>query len=222
MELKRDFKGVWLPAEIYLDDRLSWTEKILFVEINSLDGQQGCFASNAYFAKFLGVSENRISVSISKLKKLEYIEQASFNGRKRVLRTKADFVKTKRQTFRKQKGSFLENKKHNNTDSNKDYKLINEFISKCALADEFTQQFGEKVAREYAVLFRMKQPLTYSQFEELIRTFSPDELNDVWAAMENKPNLTRKYKSANLTTRNWIKVRSKNGTRTDLAGYVNR
>jgi len=34
---KRDFKGVWIPKQIYLNNSLSWPEKILLIEIDSLD-----------------------------------------------------------------------------------------------------------------------------------------------------------------------------------------
>ena len=52
----RQFLGIWIPREIYLNKNLNWTDKILFVEINSLDNERGCFASNDYFAEFLSVS----------------------------------------------------------------------------------------------------------------------------------------------------------------------
>lgn len=112
----RNFLGVWLPREIYLNKELSWTEKILYVEIQSLDNENGCFASNEYFADFLGVSTTTISISISKLKKLNYVECVSFDGRKRVL--KSAFKKIEKQVLRKLKGSVDENLKHNNTDNN--------------------------------------------------------------------------------------------------------
>ena len=53
---ERDFKGIWIPREIWLSSELSLMEKVLFVEIHSLDNERGCFASNACFAEFFGVS----------------------------------------------------------------------------------------------------------------------------------------------------------------------
>ena len=82
----RDFKGVWIPKEIYLNKELSWTDKILLLEIDSLDNEDGCFASNAYFSELLGISQINVSKSISKLKKLGYIRQESFDGRTRIYR----------------------------------------------------------------------------------------------------------------------------------------
>ena len=114
-ENKRQFLGIWIPREIYLNKKLSWTDKILLVEINSLDNEKGCFASNDYFAEFLSVTKTTISISISKLKKLGFVKQVSFDGRTRVL--KADFKDSKIQTLRKLKGRPQENLKHNNTDN---------------------------------------------------------------------------------------------------------
>ena len=110
---KRQFLGVWIPRDIYLNPKLTWTEKILLVEINSLDNEQGCFASNEYFAEFLSCTTTTISTSISKLKKLGLVHQVSFDGRTRVL--KADFKEFEKQSLKKFKGRGKENLKHNNT-----------------------------------------------------------------------------------------------------------
>lgn len=64
---ERDFKGVWIPKIIYLDENLSWTEKILLVEIDSLDGERGCFALNEHFASHLAISKDRVSKLINGL-----------------------------------------------------------------------------------------------------------------------------------------------------------
>lgn len=84
-EDKRDFKGVWFPAEVWLDERLTALEKIILIEIDSLDGEDGCFASNEYLARFCQCSQSKVSSAISKLKKLGYIRVRSFDGRKRIL-----------------------------------------------------------------------------------------------------------------------------------------
>lgn len=84
---KREFKGVWFPAEVWLDERLTALEKIILIEIDSLDGEDGCYASNEYLAKFCQCSQSKVSGAIAKLKRLGYIEVASFDGRKRILRS---------------------------------------------------------------------------------------------------------------------------------------
>lgn len=71
--MERDFKGVWIPKEIWLDENLTWMEKLLLVEIDSLDKEKGCFASNAYFGKFFQLSGSRISEIIKGLVEKGYI-----------------------------------------------------------------------------------------------------------------------------------------------------
>lgn len=84
---KRTFKGVWFPSEVWLDERLTALEKMILIEIDSLDNEDGCYASNDYLAKFCQCSQTKVSSAISKLKKLGYIKVVSFDGRKRILRS---------------------------------------------------------------------------------------------------------------------------------------
>jgi hypothetical protein len=112
----RDFKGIWIPKEIWLDDNLSHTERFLLVEIDSLDNQDGCYASNEYLANFLRTSEKTISQSISNLKTMGYITQESFDGRKRILRSCINIIT--RQGTPKGVGCINKKVKHNNTSNN--------------------------------------------------------------------------------------------------------
>jgi DNA-binding transcriptional ArsR family regulator len=112
----RDFKGVWIPKEIWLNEKLSLIEKCLLVEINSLDNEKGCFASNSYFAIFFGISEINISKHIKKLKELGYVKQIFFDGRKRII--KADLSKMIRQDNQNRLDSIIENDKYINIDNN--------------------------------------------------------------------------------------------------------
>lgn len=93
---QRSFQGVWIPKEIYLDERLGALEKILLVEIASLDNGDGCFASNEYFAGFCQCSDKQVRNMIAKLKDLGLVEQVKFDGRKRWLKTRME--KTSMQT----------------------------------------------------------------------------------------------------------------------------
>lgn len=70
----RDFKGVWIPAKIWLDANLSIQETVFLTEIDSLDnGKDGCFASNKYFSTFFGLSTSRCSRVIASLKDKGYL-----------------------------------------------------------------------------------------------------------------------------------------------------
>ncbi len=117
MKENRDFKGVWIPKEIWLNTDLSIIEKVLLVEIDSLDNsERGCFASNEYLAKFVQLSESRVAHIISDLKKREYIIVVFTDGRNRGLKlhpqqsrfaknSKAESLKTTNQSSRKQQHS---------------------------------------------------------------------------------------------------------------------
>ena len=75
MAIERDFKGIWIPKEIWLDSNLTWSEKMLLVEIDSLATlEKGCIATNEYLSDFFNLSKDRISKLISSLKSKGYIE----------------------------------------------------------------------------------------------------------------------------------------------------
>lgn len=82
-ENNRKFKGVWIPAKYWLDENLTIMEVVLITEIDSLDGENGCFASNKHFADFLGVTAGRASQLIKKLSEKSYIS-VSYNTQNNV------------------------------------------------------------------------------------------------------------------------------------------
>lgn len=87
-ENERDFKGVWIPKEVWLDTRLNALDKIILAEIDSLgSGERGCWASNKYIAEFCQCSESKVSKAISKLIEYGYLVLKSFDGRQRELRS---------------------------------------------------------------------------------------------------------------------------------------
>tara|TARA_R100000353_G_scaffold113957_1_gene81582 strand:+ start:530 stop:1189 length:660 start_codon:yes stop_codon:yes gene_type:complete len=79
---QRQFKGIWIPARIWLDKNLNATDKILLADIDSFTGNQKTFyKSNETIAEELFVSIKSVSRSIKKLKDLGYIK---IEGNKRV------------------------------------------------------------------------------------------------------------------------------------------
>ena len=71
---KRDFKGVWIPKEIWLSPDLKAQEKLLWAEINSLDNEFGCVADNEHFQKVLNLSERQIRDYVKRLRDMGMIE----------------------------------------------------------------------------------------------------------------------------------------------------
>ena len=68
-------KGLWIPADILLDEKLTDKEKIILSMIIYLSDETGnCFASNQYIATVVKVTPNRVSKIISSLKNKKYIQ----------------------------------------------------------------------------------------------------------------------------------------------------
>jgi DNA-binding transcriptional ArsR family regulator len=85
---ERIFTGVWIPKDIYLNTEAKWITKVLFLEIHSFTANgKPCFFSNNYISNFLGVSDRQVSRLISDLKKLGWITETHFDGRKRYLKS---------------------------------------------------------------------------------------------------------------------------------------
>lgn len=81
--MNRDFKGIWIPREIWLRDDLSSQEKCLWAEIYSLYDREkgGCYASEDYLCEFMKVKRSRLYEILKKLKKAKLLETVAFDGR---------------------------------------------------------------------------------------------------------------------------------------------
>ena len=88
---QRDFKGIWIPKEVWLSPTLTLMEKVLFVEIHSLDNERGCFASNRYFAEFFGVSPRQIATYVAALKEKGFITVTIANHNERTIHAAGKF-----------------------------------------------------------------------------------------------------------------------------------
>ena len=115
---ERGFKGIWIPAEVWLDERLNPLEKVILMEIDSLDcGDKGCYASNEYIAGFCQCSESKVAHAVTRLVELGYVSRKSFDGRQRILQSR--LAKFARQNSKVCK-SDVQNLQESNIDSNID------------------------------------------------------------------------------------------------------
>ena len=72
---KSDLKGLWMPSEILINNKLSDKEKIILSMIMYLSKDKGyCFATNNYFSDILNITVVSISRIINSLKKKNYIK----------------------------------------------------------------------------------------------------------------------------------------------------
>lgn len=125
-EMERDFKGVWIPRTVWLDERLNALDKIILTEIDSLDiGERGCYASNKYIADFCQCSETKVSTAISKLIEYGYLYVQKFDGRQRELKSRLSNFE--RQNLKKCKADF-EILKESNTFNNTNNNTVNKDI----------------------------------------------------------------------------------------------
>lgn len=159
--MNRDFKGVWIPKEIWLNEELTLLEKIIFVEIDSLDNEDNCIAGNEYFAEFCGCSESKVTKAIKKLQELNMIELVSFDGRHRKIRVvKSTMQSSKKYDAESQKvrTNNIDNKQTNNKSISKD------------IDTEF--EFGKKKE----VITKPKKPSLYEKCVNLIHEFTDDAI----------------------------------------------
>lgn len=131
---ERNFKGIWIPKEIWLTNELSLQEKVVLVEIDSLDDEEkGCFASNKYFAEFFKITNGRVSQIIKQLQKKGYIDiKYNYKGKEiteRLIRVKRPpypevfnklntYLENDDRGIKYSKQGYLENAKDNNISTN--------------------------------------------------------------------------------------------------------
>src|ERR1700730_3633254 len=79
---KRAFKGVWICAAVWTNPDLSWIEKALIAEIDSLVRDEApCYASNDHLAKRIGVSVSRTNDMLARLQKAGFLIRVQYDGR---------------------------------------------------------------------------------------------------------------------------------------------
>lgn len=70
-----NFKGIWIPKEILLDEKLTDKEKIvLSIVISFSEDNKTCYVGNRYLARLLNVTQNRASKIVSSLQDKGYVE----------------------------------------------------------------------------------------------------------------------------------------------------
>ncbi len=91
--MAKEFKGVWIPKEIYQDHALTPTDKLILSDISTL---KEYFKSNETISNEIGISVPSVTRSIKKLTKLKYIN-TTHNGRSRLIKMMSTLIKMIRQ-----------------------------------------------------------------------------------------------------------------------------
>lgn len=193
----RQVKGIWIPIEIWKDPNLSWNERILFAEIDSLTSKdRDCCFSNEYIAELLGVSTYNASRALNHLIELGYVIRTRFDGRRRFIRsafsymkedTKAglpktaslpleELPKTASQGCRKEQGCVAENSNIINNTINKELNNKKENVEKEIdfVNEDMREMFLEFLAYRKKI-GRPLKPVSYRKtYEQLIELSNGD------------------------------------------------
>lgn len=175
----RDFKGVWIPKRVFLDERLNAIEKIILIEIDSLDAEdsEGCYASNEYLANFCKCSMTKVSTSISKLIKLGYLYVSKNDGRKRYLKSRLS--NSESQDFKKSEPDLPEMKESNNSEEYSRDEINSNIDSPTELKEEKKNSYH---SNEWFNSQHIKNMLT----EESIQYTPIDRKSFNWSAFKNQ------------------------------------
>ena len=194
MEQERNFKGIWIPKEIWLTNELSLQEKVVLVEIDSLDDEEkGCFASNKYFADFFKLTTGRVSQIIKQLQNKGYLDiKYNYKGKEiterliRVKRPPYPDVFNKLNTclenddrgIKNIKEGYLENCEDNNIDTNNINNINNKEIYKESwdcdayvkrLTEVMVDFLNERTGRNYKTNNPKTQSLVRARLREGFR-----------------------------------------------------
>jgi len=125
MSAHRDFKGIWIPKIIWLNKDLSIMEKLFLVEIDSLDNENGCFASNAHFSEMFDISKGRCTQIIKSLESKGFVKIQLIRDQKviskrlvRVVNKLNTLVNKLNTPSENIKQGYLENDEGSNTNTN--------------------------------------------------------------------------------------------------------
>lgn len=84
MGRKKEFTGIWIPRDVWEDDRLGVLDKVVFAVIAGLArGEDGCYATNKALAEFCKCSERKVCASVSALASAGYIQVDGGNAKTR-------------------------------------------------------------------------------------------------------------------------------------------
>ena len=180
---ERQFKGVWIPKEIWLTSELSLQEKVILVEIESLeDEERGCFASNNYFAKFFNLTPSRVSQIINLLVEKNYLEVDYVKKGKQIVNR---IIRIKRPPYpevfnllnrgiKYPKGGYLENCEENNISSNNILKenniskdILKEIVDYLNLKTHKSYKWDSKDTQKH-INARLNDGFTIDDFKKVI------------------------------------------------------
>lgn len=217
-ENKRAFKGIWIPKEVWESKELTLQQKVMLVEIDSLDNDDGCFASNKYFSDFFGISSGRVSQIINNLIEKGYLNVEYQKKDKQILGRimkiqsppypqkvfnilNRGYLENDKGGIKFSKEGYLENDKDNNIYINNISNNIKNYNKKeIALEkfEEFYKEYPKKVSKENVKKWFIKNNPSDELFKTIMSSLKKHKLSDGWSNVKYIP-----YPSTWLNQKRW-------------------
>ncbi len=179
--MSRDFKGIWIPREIWVSKEMTMQEKVFLAEIHSLDNEQGCIASNAYFAEFFGLSKSSVTRVISSLVdkgfcKVNLIYKNNKEVDKRVIRTS----KYGNKEVKVVKEVVEVDVKKSSVLSKQEAEIIKSILDHLNLKAEKKRGYRRTPAFSKLILARIREGYSFDDFIHVINVKCSQWLNTEW------------------------------------------
>lgn len=204
MSYARDFKGIWIPKHIWLNKDLSVMEKLFLVEIDSLDNEKGCFASNAHFSEMFDLSKNRCTEIIKSLESKGRVkivlEKKGKQISKRIIKvlgirkTEHPYSENLNTPIRKTEHPYSENLEGNNTS-------INNTKGDRRALDFLMNNYPARFEQEFLMRYKSKIK-DHKKFKE--------DFNDKvdLEGLVYEPRVL--FARLGIFARNWVEIQNKN------------
>lgn len=185
MEQERSFKGVWVPKEIWLNKDLTLQQKVMLVEIDSLENEEkGCFATNKYFADFFDLSPSRISHIIAELVDkgyltISFVKEGNEIKERQIRLNKPPYPQVLQKCntgIANTQGGYCENNQDNNINTNNIniYKYIVDYLN-----EKTNSKYKHTTPKTKSLInARLKEGFKVEDFEKVIDTKVNDWLED--------------------------------------------
>lgn len=217
-ENKRAFKGIWIPKEVWESKELTLQQKVMLVEIDSLDNDDGCFASNKYFSDFFGISSGRVSQIINDLIDKGYLKVEYQKKDKQILGRimkiqsppypqkvfnilNRGYLENDKGGIKYSKEGYLENAKDNNiyiNNINNNIKNYNKKEIALEKFEEFYKEYPKKVSKENVKKWFIKNNPSDELFKTIMNSLKKYKLSDSWKDTKYIP-----YPSTWLNQKRW-------------------
>jgi DNA-binding transcriptional regulator YhcF (GntR family) len=167
--MEREFKGVWIPKEVWLNKDLSLTEKALLAEIDSFSGEGKAFyKSNETIQEEYKVSRPTISKAFKKLEGLGFIK-IEFDGRRRKVTYQADrkiFTGRRKEIYGQTVNNLPADRK-NSTSINTTKEQVKEQVKEEAIVLPWTSETFSHIWEEWKEDRRERKIKKYTRRGEL-------------------------------------------------------